>query len=340
MLVNVEKIRNICISIFTTIGVSDKLSQLVVDDLIDNNIQGYSSHGVMRVKEYVTHIKQGYIISKNCPKANLISDSVSMIEGNKSFGVLVVKEVVDHLLQKLEINKFGFVTFANSGHIGRLASIAAPITQAGGIIIGYLNFSGSGQNVIPFGGRTAKLCTNPIIMGAPSPDGSILIDFSTSSYSEGKLRDAYYRNQKIPDGILIDKNGNSVTNPKEFYEKYGEVFLTPLGGSELGYKGFGLSLFTEILAGIISGGGASSAKRGGMTNSGFFVTFLPEIFNQSGDAFNFEINNLINYLRDTGLKTSSDNVSIPGLRKKNNKKSKTIDLPQKILDELIELKDT
>ena len=293
----------------------------------------------MRVKEYITHIKQKYILPESKPTINLNSNTISMIEGNKSFGVLVVKEVIDHLLTKLETNKFGFVTFSNSGHIGRLASIATPITHAGGIIIGFLNFSGSGQNVIPFGGKSPKLCTNPIIMGAPSPEGSILIDFSTSSYSEGKLRDAYYRNQKIPDGILVDKNGNSVTNPKEFYEKYGEVFLTPLGGNEIGYKGFGLSLFTEILAGIISGGGTSSTKLGGMTNSGFFITFLPEIFNQSGDEFKVEVNNLINYLRESNLETSSNNVSIPGLWKKKKKTTTTIDLPQRILDELIELKD-
>ena len=294
MLVKVEEIRNICIGIFNSIGVDDKLSELIVDDLIDNDIQGYSSHGVIRVKEYVTHIKQGYIFSESKPTINLISKTTSMIDGNKSFGVLVVKKVVEHLLQKLKTNKFGFVTFANSGHIGRLANIAAPITHAGGIIIGFLNFSGSGQNVIPFGGKTSKLCTNPIVMGAPSPEGPILIDFSTSSYSEGKLRDAYYRNQEIPEGVLVDKKGNYITDPKEFYEKYGEVFLTPLGGSELGYKGFGLSLFTEILAGIVSGGGCCSTKLGSMTNSGFFLTFSPEIFNQSSDTFSFEVNNLIN----------------------------------------------
>ena len=338
MLVNIDEIRNICTSIFNSIGVSDKLSKLVVDDLINNDMQGYSSHGVMRVNEYVTHVKQRFVIHKNKPKVDFISNTTSMIDGNKSFGVLVTKEVVDHLLQKLKVNQCGFVTFSNSGHIGRLANIANPIIHAGGIIIGFLNFSGSGQNVIPFGGKIPKLSTNPIVMGVPSREGPILIDFSTSSYSEGKLRDAYYRNKKIPEGILIDKNGNSITDPKEFYEKYGEVFLTPLGGKELGYKGFGLSLFTEILAGIISGGGHSAIKSESMTNSGFFITFLPELFNQSSSVFNFEVNKLTNYLRKPALKKIfSNNVKIPGLRKKNNKKMTTIDIPQKIFDELIKL---
>ena len=174
-------------------------------------------------------------------------------------------------------------------------------------------------------------------MGAPSPKGPILIDFSTSSYSEGKLRDAYYRNKKIPEDILVDKNGNSITDPKAFYEKYGEFFLTPLGGKELGYKGFGLALFTEILAGVVSGGGTISAKSKNMNNSGFFITFLPEIFNQSQDMFNFEVGNLINYLTEINSENIVNNVTIPGLRKKHKTKRVNINLPQKTWNELINL---
>jgi hypothetical protein len=74
-----------------------------------------------------------------------------------------------------------------------------------------------------------------------------------------------------------------------------------------------------------------------MTNSGFFLTFSPEIFNQSSDTFSFEVNNLINYLREPTREMSSNNVSIPGLRKTNNKETKIIDLPQQILDELMDL---
>lgn len=184
MLVKIKETRSVCINIFHSFGVNDELSKLIVDDLINNDKQGYGSHGVMRIKEYVNHIKQGYVIPENLPKTNLVSAAVSMVEGNNSFGVLVKKEVSNLLLQKLKTNKFGFVTFSNSGHVGRLADIAGPIIQAGGIIIGFLNFSGSGKNVIPFGGNSPKLCTNPIMMGAPSPEGPILIDFSTSSYSE------------------------------------------------------------------------------------------------------------------------------------------------------------
>ena len=337
MLVETKKLKNICINILKSTGVSNQLSRLVTDDLIDNDIKGYSSHGVIRIKEYISHIKQGDVLSQNKPIAGSISNIVSKIDGNRSFGILVKKEVTSHLLTKLKKNKFGFVTFSNSGHIGRLSDIADPIIQAGGIIIGFLNFSGSGQNVIPFGANIPKLATNPIIMGAPSPKGAILIDFSTSSYSEGKLRDAYYRNKKISEDILVDKNGNSITDPKAFYEKYGEFFLTPLGGKELGYKGFGLALFTEILAGVISGGGTIASKSQSMNNSGFFITFSPEIFNQSQDIFNFEVGNLINYLTETNSENVNNNVTIPGLRKRHETKTANINLSRKTWNELINL---
>ena len=339
MKVKIEEIQKLCTDIFNSAGVNNKLSQLVTNNLIDSEIQGYSSHGIIRVKEYITYIKKGYILPKNKPTIHFHSKHISMIQGNKSFGVLVNKKVTNCLLKILKTDKFGFVTFSNSGHIGRLSNIALPVTRAGGITIGFLNFSGSGKNVIPFGSNYPKLCTNPIVMSAPSQDGPILIDFSTSSYSEGKVREAYYKNKKLPNGILVDKNGNSITDPKEFYKKYGEVFLTPLGGNELGYKGFGLALFTEIFAGIVSGGGSSSTHQGNMANSGFFITFLPEIFNQSNQAFNLKVSEFINYLRRQPSGVLDNNISIPGLRKIKNKKIQEIDLPQKTLNELVKLKN-
>ena len=150
MLVETEKLRNICINILNSIGVSNHLSKLVTEDLIDNDLQRYSSHGVIRIKEYISHIKQGDILPQNKPIVESISNIVSKVDGNKSFGILVKKEVTSHLLDKLEKNKFGFLTFSNSGHIGRLSDIADPVIQAGGIILGFLNFSGFGQNVYTF----------------------------------------------------------------------------------------------------------------------------------------------------------------------------------------------
>jgi LDH2 family malate/lactate/ureidoglycolate dehydrogenase len=76
-----------------------------------------------------------------------------------------------------------------------------------------------------------------------------------------------------------------------------------------------------------------------MTNSGFFITFSPEIFNQNGNMFNFKVNNLINYLIKSTSDSTENNVSIPGLRQKKSNKTKNINVSQRILDELIKLKN-
>ena len=77
MLVNTEKLKTICINILKSIGVSSQISRLITDDLIDNDIQGYSSHGVIRMKEYVSHIKQGDVLSQNKSIVESISNMVS-----------------------------------------------------------------------------------------------------------------------------------------------------------------------------------------------------------------------------------------------------------------------
>lgn len=330
----VDEIKQICLKIFQKKGLSIKLARIWVKDLILNDIEDCSSHGVIRIKEYISHFEKGYVIPKNKPIVSKLSDFVYKIDGNRSIGPIVKQEITNQLLMLHKKNKFGFVTLHNSSHIGRLNSIAKEITNRGGLILGFLNSAGSGQIVVPFGGTFPKLSTNPILLASPSAKGPIIIDFSTSSYSEGKLRTAYYKNQRIPEEIIIDKNGESFDDPAIFYKRIKEIFLTPLGGKNLGYKGFGLSLFTEILSGILSGGVNVSENSTMTGNDGFFITFAPELFGINIFEFNLKVSNLIEYIQSSG--DPKHRVRIPGLRHKT-KIEKCLDIPEKLYNELLEM---
>lgn len=334
---NVSEIKQICLEVFQNVGVSAELSEIWVKDLLLNDIEGCSSHGIIRIKEYITYIEKEYVIPTNKPITTKISDFVYKINGNRSIGPIVRKEIASQLLSLLNKNKFGFVTLCNSSHIGRLKSIAQEVTNAGGLILGFLNSSGGGKIVVPFGGTSAKLSTNPILLASPSKQGSIIIDFSTSSYSEGKLRKAYYKNQKIPTDIIIDKNKESAVDPAIFYKNLRKIFLTPLGGKDLGYKGFGLSLFTEILSGILSGGVNVSENSKMIGNNGFFITFTPELFGMDIAAFKIKVSNLTDYIKSSD--DPNHQVKIPGMEQKSNPVEYILDIPDKLYNELLELKN-
>lgn len=335
MIVQIElkEVKKVCITIFNRFGTSPEVSEIVVDDLIGNELDKYHSHGLMRMIEYAQSIQDDMLDIYAKPTYEYLSDIVVKIDGHRSFGSLVQRLINDKLLQLLARNKFGFLTFSNSGHISRLHKVVEPVVSNNGIVIGFMNYSGSGQNVIPFRGTSGKLCTNPIVFGVPSKKGMVIIDFSTSTLSEGKLRNAYYQGLHVPEGILVDTTGAAVTDPALFYKHYNKVFLTPLGGADFGYKGFGLALFVEIMAGILSGGGFSSPQAMGHGNAGTFIVFSAELFNLSNQDLQHKVEELIQYLRDD----PKQQVKIPGYNRKPRNRQDFINIPQKVWDKLIAL---
>lgn len=163
-------------------GTPQDISNQVVNVLLENEISGYESHGLLRLLEYVHLINQGHIIPGNRPSVKQTNKFVSEIDGQKCFGVLSANATSAALIDHLDRHDLGFVMLTNSGHIGRLWSIAAEVCKNGGILIGFSNLSGAGQNVLAFGGNEGRLCTNPIVIGVPS-EPPIILDMSTSTVS-------------------------------------------------------------------------------------------------------------------------------------------------------------
>ena len=115
----------------------------------------------------------------------------------------------------------------------------------------------------PWGGRERRLSANPISIAIPRKNSwPLLVDISSSSIAEGKIRGMLHRKIPVPAGHIMDSRGNPTTNPADFYGPPPGA-LHPFGG----HKGFGLGLVTDILAGALSGGGCSrqEAERVGNT---------------------------------------------------------------------------
>jgi LDH2 family malate/lactate/ureidoglycolate dehydrogenase len=300
-------------------GTPEGIANQVVDELIKNEISGYGSHGLLRLLEYISLINQGHILPFNQPFVKETNKFVSEIDGQKCFGILSSNAVAKALIGHLKRDQLGFVMLTNSGHIGRLWAIASSVCKKGGIVIGFSNLSGAGQNVLPFGGNEGRLCTNPIVIGVPS-EPPIILDMSTSAVSEGKIRKLWLRGEKIPKGWLFDKNWKTVCDPRRFYKKPKTAFLGPLGGKELGYKGFGLALMAEIFAGILAGGGYSQPSSNNINNNALFITFHPDLLGQSLNEFRQKVDDLLKYLETS---SSSKELHIPG--QVTNSRLKTFD---------------
>lgn len=258
----------------------------VLESLLQNQIAGYPSHGLLRLPEYLEELRLGRINPNATPQVTRRSASGFEVDGQRSFGVLAADAVSNTLLQQLADTPLVAVSLINSHHIGRLADIARPVAEAGYLLMGYCNYLGAGQKVIPPGNHSGKLCTNPMLFAAPGDGAPLILDMTTSTVAEGKIRSHWLEGKPVPHGWLVDRDFQPVTDASRLYSEPPSAFMTPLGGHDHAYKGFGLAMFCEIFAGILTGAtfcGQASTAAGG--NGGMFIGLHPNLFGQSASQF-------------------------------------------------------
>ena len=198
----------------------------------------------------------------------------------------------------------------NSGHLGRIGAWPEQLAAAGLVSVHFVNTSGFGILVAPFGGSDRRLSANPIAAGAPGPDGTpIVLDIATSIVAEGKLQVALNAGDTIAPGAILDGAGRPTTDPAAFYAEPPGAIL-PFGG----HKGSGLSMFCEILAGALTGGGIShpgNPSAGRLVNNMLSLAFDPAAF---GTEHNFaaEIRRLADWVKASRPANPGGEVLLPG----------------------------
>jgi uncharacterized oxidoreductase len=150
------------------------------------------------------------------------------------------------------------VTVRRSNHVGRLADFAEQAAEAGLVGLVFANDSGALQRVAPYGAIDGRLSTNPLAFGIPrrSPP-HLVVDISTSVVAAGKLRAALAAGEAVPEGWVQDETGQGTTDPAVAFGAR-EGTILPMGG----HKGYALGLVVEVLAGVLSGAGASRPEPG------------------------------------------------------------------------------
>ena len=202
-------------------------------------------------------------------------------------------------------------TGRNIGHIGRLGEYAEKAAAEGLILIATVNTGGAGQRVAPPGGTAPRLGTNPLCVGVPTDLDPVVLDFGTSVVAEGKVRVHYFNDKKsVPEGWLLDATGTPTTDPSVLYEPpLGSIL--PMGGTQA-YKGFGLGLVLDMLAGGLTGGRTSyPGAAGAKGNNVVFLALDPERF-VGLDALTEQTGGLARYVRATPRAEGVAAILLPG----------------------------
>lgn len=295
--------------IFKATGVSADEAQTVAASLVDANLRGHESHGVIRVADYVTQIRNGELV----PGVDLevMSETPAALATDAQFGFGQVQSVrlIDRLLPKAEQLGIACGTMRNCGHVGRLGEWVERVARAGFAGLLSVNDNGVLKCVAPPGGIEPRISTNPIAIGVPTGGEPLVLDISTSAVANGKIRVAQIAGRACPPGWLQDAEGRPTTDPNtRFADPPGTIL--PMGGEE-GYKGFGLGLLLDMLVGGLSGGlcppADATAKS---TNNVLLVVWHPDRF-FGASHFCGEADKLIDSVRNTRRKPGVDAIRLP-----------------------------
>ena len=307
MIVAHDRLERIVSDIFAAAGCGPAEHERIAHYLVESNLVGHDSHGVIRVPIYIDWLRAGKVLANQSLAIVFENDALAVVDGQFGFGQVMGEEATRLGIAKAGRQGVAVVALRNSGHLGRIGDWAEMAAHAGKVSLHFVNTSGGGILVAPFGGSQRRLSANPIAAGVPVKNGPpIILDISTCTIAEGKIKVAFNKGAKVPDGCIVDGAGNPTNDPQAFYAAPPGAIL-PLGG----HKGYGLSVIAEVLAGALSGGSCSHFGVDRVVNNMLSIIFDPGFF-QSADGFAQEIDAFITHVKSSRTVMPDGEILMPG----------------------------
>ncbi len=325
-----DQLRRVGMEILRGAQVPEDEAKVTIDILVESNLCGQDSHGIMLLPGYVKNI----LDEKTRPGARIrvVKDTstLSLLDGGWGLGQVVGSRAMEIAIEKAKKVGIGIVGAFNCSHIGRIGHY--PMMAVAQDMIGFTTVNAS-PLVAPWGGTKRLIGTNPIAYGIPADkEKPFLLDMATSVSAVGKVNFASHAGLQMPPGYMIDKDGNPITDPETFFQ--GGALL-PLG-DPVGYKGYGLGLVVEALGGILTTAGACSNPEFKGGNGTLMMAIHISSF-QPVEDFKKRMDHMIRVMRSSPPRPGFTEILIPGeyeWRYKEKRSKEGVPLPLKTWEEL------
>jgi uncharacterized oxidoreductase len=299
--ISADDLEQFVVTIVEAIGAPEDVAGTVTASLVRSELSGHGSHGVLRIAQYAEMIRDGAIAPAARPTVVESERATASIDGNRGFGYVTGREAVAEAVARAEEYGVAAVGIRNGAHLGRLGEWAERATDEGMCFMAFVNAGAGAQSVAPPGTADPRLATNPVAFGVPTYDAlpfPIVYDGATSQVANGKIRKRAVGNELIPDGWTTGPDGEPVDEAAGFFD--GPGVLLPLGGHATGYKGFGLAVIVELLAGLVGNGPvAGEMEPVWFNNAAMFVAVDPGRFIDRA-AMEARIEALVEHVRSAG----------------------------------------
>jgi LDH2 family malate/lactate/ureidoglycolate dehydrogenase len=211
--------------------------------LVTGDLMGHATHGVLRLESYGERLRSGAMDARARISVEEVAPAMVRVDGANALGPLVGMRALREAMARARTQGVGIALARNSNHFGAIAPYCLLAAEEG---FASMICSNASTTIAPTGGAETKLGNNPLGFGVPRPGGRpVILDMAMSVVARGKIRAALKKGEAIPGHWATDRNGKPTTDPKAALDG----FLLPFGG----YKGYGLALIVDLLAGVLSG---------------------------------------------------------------------------------------
>ncbi len=241
--------------IFAAVGATQETARVVAGSLVEANLVGHDSHGVLRIPQYVRQVRQGEVQPAAHPRVLAARQATALLSGEWGFGQVAGRAAADEAVTRAREYGIAAVGVVRCNHLGRVGEYVEQAAAAGCAAMVWLG--GLKTAAVPHGGSRQALGTNPLTVGFPvEGEHPAVLDFATTAVAAGKIMAARAAKKPLPPGCIVDGQGRPTTDPEAFFD--GGALL-PFGG----HKGYSLAVLIELLGQALTGAEQYGGDAGG-----------------------------------------------------------------------------
>ncbi len=300
------------------VGYDPEEARIVTDHVIDAALCGYEYSGLAKLLNVPEHRR--FALPRSPMRLLRETEVSALYDGGNNVGMLAIYHAAKATIEKAKAHGIALVGVTNTWMSGRNAYFVEMIAREGYVAI---HTASSGGAVAPLGGIKPILGTNPIAFAIPTEDGPLILDMGTSAFMATELQLRVRRQEVLPEGVAIDRDGKPTTDPAAAQAGA----LLPFAG----YKGFGLGLIVQAL-GVLGGAGMVE----GAVDGYLFIAFRPDLLIPL-EQCRHEVSALIERVKAVPRAPGVAEIRIPGENSARNRerlRREGLNIDQLVYDEL------
>jgi LDH2 family malate/lactate/ureidoglycolate dehydrogenase len=279
---------------------------LLIDSLIQAELWGHASHGMLRLSWYFERLKSGAMTNVTSPTFAVDSGPLLVIDGHDGIGQVLTNVAVEQAVSRAKQFGVSVVGIRNSNHFGTAMYFTRKAAKQKCIAILTTNASPS---MAPWGGSKKVLGNNPWSIAAPFGETVVAMDMANTVVARGKIYAALESGEEIPETWAITKDGKKTTDPASAIDGV----ILPMGA----HKGYAISFMMDVLAGALTGSGIANEVHGpnqptAKSNAGHLLIVIDVEKMIDPVVFEQRIKKLVNEVKSAPLADGFGEIFYPG----------------------------